>query len=208
MNYVNATERVTTINHLPLPTSMLEAGASFHKPSQSLPQWVTLESPGVDVMTDLAHIVPETISPNATIDEANQAMIRRGVRLLLVINDSQVILGLITTTDILGEKPLKFIQERRVTRSEILVRDIMTPPERLEVIRFQDVLSGTVGQVVATLKQSGHRHTLVTDHSGDSGKHMVRGIFSLSQIARQLGISLQITEIAKTFAEIEGMLTR
>lgn len=197
-----------TNNYLPLPTSRLEAGASFYKPSQTLPQQVTLESPGVDVMTDLAHIVLETISANATIDEANEAMIRRGIRLLLVINDSQVILGLITTTDILGEKPLKFIQEHRVTRSEILVRDIMTPQERLEVIRFEDVLRGTVGQVVTTLKQSGHRHTLVIDHSRESGRHMIRGIFSLSQIARQLGIPLHMTEVAKTFAEIEAMLAR
>ncbi|MHB8624541.1 MAG: CBS domain-containing protein [Sulfuricaulis sp.] len=197
-----------TRDYLPLPTSMLEAGASFHKPSQTLPQRVTLESPGVDVMTDLARIVLETIGPNATIDEANEAMIRRGVRLLLVINDSQVILGVITTTDLLSEKPLKFIQERRVTRSEILVRDIMTPQERLEVIRFEDVLSGTVGQVVATLKQSGHRHTLVIDHSRETGKHRVRGIFSLSQIARQLDIPILTTKIAKTFAEIEAMLMR
>ncbi|MHB8729640.1 MAG: CBS domain-containing protein [Sulfuricaulis sp.] len=194
------------IDYSPLPTRMLQAGASFHKPSQTLPQRVTMESPGVDVMTDLTRIVPVTIGPDATIDEANQAMIRRGVRLLLVINDNQVILGLITTTDIQGEKPLKFIQEHRVTRSEILVRDIMTPQERLEAIRYQDVLSGTVGQVVATLKQSGHRHTLVTDHSGDSDRHMVRGIFSLSQIARQIGVPLPMTKIAKTFAEIEGML--
>ena len=195
-------------NYLPLPTGMLETGAGFHKPSQTLPRWVTLESPGVDVMTDLTRIVPVTIDPNATIDEANEAMIRRGVRLLLVIDDNQVILGLITTTDILGEKPFKFIQERRVTRSDILVHDIMTPHERLEAMRFQDVLRGTVGQVVATLMHSGHRHALVTDYSGDSGKQMVRGIFSQSQIARQLGISFQMPEIAKSFAEIGDVLAR
>ena len=195
-----------TRNHSPLPSSHLEAGASFHTPSQTLPQRVTLESPAVDVMTDLARIVPETIGPNATLDAANQAMIRRGVRLLLVINDSQTILGLITATDTLGEKPLQFIQARGGTRGEILVRDIMTPQERLEAIAFEDVLGGTVGRVVATLKQSGRQHALVVDHSRESDKHMVRGIFSLSQIARQLGVPIHTTEIAQTFAEIEALL--
>ena len=42
-----------------------------------------------------------------------------------------------------------------------------------------------------------------------SKRSMVRGIFSISQIARQLGISLQSTgEVARTFAEIEAALSR
>jgi hypothetical protein len=34
----------------------------------------------------------------------------------------------------------------------------------------------------------------------------IRGIFSASQIARQLGVPLQISELASTFAEIEQAL--
>jgi hypothetical protein len=38
---------------------------------------------------------------------------------------------------------------------------------------------------------------------------MVRGIFSLSQVARQLGLALpQTGEVARTFAEIEAALGR
>jgi len=33
---------------------------------------------------------------------------------------------------------------------------------------------------------------------------LVRGIFSATQIARQLGVALQTTEIARTFAQIES----
>jgi hypothetical protein len=36
----------------------------------------------------------------------------------------------------------------------------------------------------------------------------VRGIFSASQIARQLGIAIQTTEVAQTFAEIGAALGR
>jgi len=36
----------------------------------------------------------------------------------------------------------------------------------------------------------------------------VRGIFSLSQIARQLGVTIASTEVASTFAEIEAALGR
>jgi hypothetical protein len=39
------------------------------------------------------------------------------------------------------------------------------------------------------------------------GKMMVRGLFSSTQIARQLGVTIQTTEIARTFTEIELLLT-
>jgi len=38
------------------------------------------------------------------------------------------------------------------------------------------------------------------------GQPVVRGIFSLSQIARQVGIALQLPEAAGSFAEIEAAL--
>jgi hypothetical protein len=37
---------------------------------------------------------------------------------------------------------------------------------------------------------------------------MVRGIFSLSQIARQLGVTVQPGEVARTFSEVEAALGR
>jgi hypothetical protein len=36
----------------------------------------------------------------------------------------------------------------------------------------------------------------------------VRGIFSITQIARQLGLPIHAPEIARTFAEIEAVLAR
>jgi len=40
-------------------------------------------------------------------------------------------------------------------------------------------------------------------------KAMVRGIFSISQVARQLGVALQTGgEVARTFSEIESALGR
>jgi hypothetical protein len=39
----------------------------------------------------------------------------------------------------------------------------------------------------------------------DGKQHLV-GIFSASQVARQLGVQLQTHEIARTFAEIEAVI--
>ena len=146
---------------------------------------------------------------DAPLDAANRFMLRRGVRLLLVADERREVLGLITASDILGERPVKFATERGLRRQDILVRDIMTPRGQLEVLAHAEVAAAEVGHVVATLKAAGRQHALVAGPGTDKSAEMVLGIFSLSQIARQLGIAMaSATEIAHTFAEIEAALSR
>ena len=159
-------------------------------------------------MTDLKHVCAATIEPEDTLDAANQTMIERGVRLLLVVDRLRLVLGLITANDILGEKPLLFIQEQGIKRQDVLVRDIMTPQHQLEVLKMEDVLRARVGHLVATLKKSGRQHAVVVDVNALDQTQKVRGIFSATQVARQLGVTIQTTEVARTFAEIEAMLSR
>ena len=77
-------------------------------------------------MTDLKIVSAQTISPDVPMETANRKMISNGVRLLLVVDDEQRVLGLITASDILGEKPMQYVQKTGCTHDEILVRDIMT----------------------------------------------------------------------------------
>ena len=167
-----------------------------------------LDSPALEIMTDLRKIPAATIDADAPLDAASRFMIRRGVRLLLVTDDRRQVLGLITATDILGERPVTFAVERGVKRQDILVRDIMTVQERLEVQWYTELAGAEVGHVVATLKATGRQHALVAEPGPDGTGQIVRGVFSLSQIARQLGVTIASTEVARTFAEIEAALGR
>lgn len=190
--------------YTPLSNQHLSAAVTFHQPTQILPEKVAMTSPAYDVMTDLKKVMAVFIPPGRDIDTAKQRMIKHGVRLLLVIDEQNNVIGLITANDILGEKPMQFIQKSGGRREDIQVKDIMTPREKLEVLCMDDVASAKVGNVVATLKQSGRHHALVVDK--DNGAQKVRGIFSLTQIARQLGIHIHTHEIARTFAEIQATL--
>lgn len=185
----------------------LKPGATFRRPAPLAPARVTLESPAVEVMTDLTQVQVVTVDAQCTIDAAEHRMIARGVRLLLVVDPDDRLLGLITASDILGEKPVKHIQAYRVSRRDVLVRDVMTPQERLEVLLMSQVRAAPVGSVVATLRRSGRQHALVVD-DGDGGLEKVRGIFSVTQIARQLGVVIQAPEVARTFSEIERQLSQ
>jgi CBS domain-containing protein len=189
-------------NFLSLPSHSLGDKAGFRRPAQ---QKVGLESPALTVMTDLTRVSPATIGAEAPIEAANRFMRMRGVRLLLVIDEREKVLGVISTTDILGERPMRVATARGLRRDELVVADVMTPAERVEVIELADVDGARVGHVVATLMHAGRQHALVVD-SDASGRVMVRGILSLSQVARQLGEPLQLSEVARTFAEIEQVL--
>jgi CBS domain-containing protein len=190
----------------------LGAGAGFRRPAQPQALKVSTESPALEVMTDLARATPATIRAQAPLAGANQFMITRGVRLLLVVDDHEHVLGVITATDILGERPMLVAAERGMRRDELTVADIMIPAAQVEVIALADVLAARVGHVLETLRRAGRQHALVVDFDeiasarplAPPGRQaMVRGIFSLSQIARQLGVSVATGgEVARTFSEI------
>lgn len=164
-------------------------------------------SPAIEVMTDLSKVQAITIRRLATIDEATRTMMARGVRALFVVDNDTEVVGIVTSTDIQGEKPILLTQQRGIRYDEVMVRDIMTPAERLEAMELANVLSARVGDVVATLRHSGRQHALVIERG--PGEPTVRGIFSLTQIARQLGLPAQpVHDIGRTFLEIEAALGR
>jgi len=192
-------------NYHALPSRALGAGAGLRRPAQAQAS-IELESPAREVMTDLSRVSAATIGPQAPVSGANQYMMARGVRLLLVIDEQERVLGLISATDILGERTLREATARGLRRDELTVADIMTPAEQVEVIALEEIDGARVGHVVATLLHAGRQHALVVDAAPDSGPLMVRGVLSLSQVARQLGRPLQLAEVARTFAEIEVAL--
>ena len=168
------------------------------------PTFVRVNSPAIEVMTDLLRIPPATVTPHETLHQANQHMLLRGVRLLLVVEKNGRISGVVTARDLLGEKPVRVAQARGAKREELEVRDVMTNLEEMEAIQMSDVARSEVGHIVATLEACGRQHTLVVEADQEAGKQTLRGIFSASQIARQLGVELTTHEVARTFAEIEA----
>ncbi len=178
------------------------AGTDISRPKQVLQQNVTLDSPAVSVMTDLCSVSVVNVRARTSLEKANDKMIRYGVRMLLVMDDTDKVSGLLTATDVLGEKPVRFLQQMGGTHADILVRDVMTAQQELEVLKLEDVQNAKVGDILATLKASGRQHAMVVEEKVD-GNQTVRGLFSVTQIARQLGVQIKTAEVAKVFAEIE-----
>ena len=184
----------------PLKLTPLPAGTRVAEPQG--PERVSLDDAAFSVMTDLRQVAAVTTRPEESMDNAHALMLQRRVRLLFVVDNDGCVAGVVTTTDVLGEKPMRFMQSRGVARREITVDDIMTPAAMLEALPVQDVAQMRVGHIVATLKAVRRQHLMVSEEGGKR----VRGLFSASQVARQLGMELQTFEVANTFADIEAAL--
>jgi signal-transduction protein with cAMP-binding, CBS, and nucleotidyltransferase domain len=190
-------DEFATMSHI-----QLKAGTAFERPPE-LPRLVHLDSPALEVMTDFRIVHAVTVSPGLSIDDALETMKTRGVRLLLVVGDDEEVVGLITARDIQGEKPIKIAQESRIPHSAITVEAVMTPQSSIEVLNMLSVRNAQVGHMVATLRALARQHALVVEVDSETKEQCVRGMFSTTQISKQLGVhAAEVVERDSTLAEI------
>lgn len=179
----------------------------LHRFRQGLPLQVSMDDPAEYVMTDFRRVEVKTASADMPMDAALQKMIHAGVRLLLVVEgDEERLLGVVTARDIMGEKPVKIVSSERISHQDLTVRHVMSPHAQITVINYADVITARVGDVVATLRDASRQHALVVEYDGR--REIVRGLFSLTQIGRQLGLEISGEGPMQSFAEIEKLLNR
>ncbi|HFE38011.1 MAG TPA: CBS domain-containing protein, partial [Gammaproteobacteria bacterium] len=172
-----------------LQSSKIFKESILSQPKHTYVSSVELSDPAVEVMTDFRQIVPITIESDATLRLANEKMIAQGVRLLFVVDYENRVDGIITANDLLGERPVQYIREHGGVHDDILVYDIMTRKEAFDAVQMQDVARYKVGDIVETIKNSGRHHVLVIEDLDDYAS--IRGVFSISQLSRQIGEKIE-----------------
>lgn len=190
----------------PLPTQRLPAGTVIAQARDWQTSPVTLDSPALEVMTDLTTVKAATVNPSMTLRQAEQTMIYLGVRTLFVVSEMPAIEGLVTSTDLHGNQQMRLVQQRNLRYEELCVADVMAALSELDAIDYEDMKAATVGNVVATLRRHGRNHLLVSEVAAGEQRHRLRGVISRTQIERQLGLPVPVTEVANTFADVVQML--
>jgi CBS domain-containing protein len=188
-----------------LPTRRLEGGASIVQAQPWHSEPVSLDSPAVAVMTDLTQVKAATTGPATSLHHAERLMIYQGVRMLFVVTEMPSLVGLITTTDLRGDRAVRVVQERGLHHHELTVGDVMTGLAQLDAVEMDALRTATVRNLIATLKIHGRNHLLVVE-GGGAVPLRVRGVVSRAQIERQLGAPIDLVEVAGSFAELGQML--
>jgi CBS-domain-containing membrane protein len=151
---------------------------------------VSMRSSALDVMTDLAVVKTETIDPQTPLADAEKVMIDRGVRSLFVTHDFPCIDGLVTASNLVGDKPMQAAKRRQINQQGLCVADVMTALCELDVIDYDELKNSYVDSVVATLDKLKCTHLLVVQAAKKEGPARIRGVISATQLQRQLADSL------------------
>jgi len=191
-------------NYKPLASHKAPRILGYQQPSTF--SSVTANSPAIAVMTDLRQVSAATIGAEATLSDATRTMMARNVRLLLVVAADHSVVGLITARDTQGERPIQWLHDRGGKRTDLRVSDLMIRTEDIDMLDMKDVLHAEVGHIVASLEAWGRQHALVAERDALTGFTRIRGIFSATQIGRQLGVAVQPFDVAVTFADIARAL--
>lgn len=183
-------------DYIPRQTVTLPTNNSIEHPEE-LPELVHLNDPAMLVFTDFCCVHPVTITAHKTIDRALGRMKKSGVRLLLVVDESEHMIGLISAYKIMGAKPVRIEEADRLDRNQITVGMIMEPRARIRVLEMSHLRDAKVGHIVATLHKIEEFYLPVVEAGS------IRGLFSASQISTQLGRNIMdLQEPAHSLAEL------
>lgn len=83
-----------------------------------------------------------------------------------------------------------------------MVRDIMTPRHKIEVLSLDDIAQARVGDVVKTLQRLGRQHALVMKRGDGDSIDRITGIISTTQVAKQTGEQINIMGLPTTIADL------
>jgi len=142
--------------------------------------------PAIYAITDFKRDYPMTVEAERQIDDALTDMIRLGVRALVVAKDQRLV-GLVTSYDIQGERPMQFLQSSNYSRhQDIRVMDVMTPWDELFALDWESVESARAAELLAVFEQRNLTHLLIVEIDRKTSHSVVRALASRSRLLRQL----------------------
>jgi hypothetical protein len=142
--------------------------------------------PAIYAISDFKRDYPMTVEPERQIDDALTDMIHLGVRALLVAKEQRLV-GLLTSYDIQGERPIQFLQSSNYSRhQDVRVMHIMTPWDELLALDWESVESARAGELLALFQRTNLTHVLVVEVDRKSSHSVVRALASRARLLRQL----------------------
>ncbi|MDB6086657.1 MAG: hypothetical protein JWN43_4538 [Gammaproteobacteria bacterium] len=142
--------------------------------------------PAILAITDFTREHPVTVDAERQIDDALSDMIRVGVRALLVYKEQRIV-GLITSYDIQGERPMQFLQSSNYRHHrDIRVADIMTPWDALSAVHWETLESMRAGELLELLEHAGLTHIIVVEADRTHSICVVRALVSRARLIRRL----------------------
>jgi CBS-domain-containing membrane protein len=186
--------RLATASEVP-PAYRLQSGSAV-RPSPSFRSasdhhLLRASDSALRALTDFAASPAFTVNAGCGIDDALDDMFRRGVRALIVLDERDAVIGLVTSYDIQGGRTQQYLNSHPTCRREQLrVREIMTSCAAWAAIDWREVRSARIDDVLEIFRSTGSPYLLILEAAHATTPQLLRGIISRSRLERQLGESV------------------
>ncbi|PIQ43736.1 MAG: hypothetical protein COV52_01495 [Gammaproteobacteria bacterium CG11_big_fil_rev_8_21_14_0_20_46_22] len=167
-----------------LPIIALSKENTYTHP-EAMPELIHWDDKALNVMINFETVRPALARPKDLIDDTLVKMKSSG-RLVMLVVDEDCVVGAVSSGDLQGAKPLKITQEDRIKHSEITVKMVMTPREKLLTLNYQDLRFAKVGNLIKTLRENNSRYALVVDIQEGSSEQRVHGLVNAYDIIKRL----------------------
>lgn len=186
----------------PLPVITCDHKHVYAHPP-SLPEVSFLDDSALTVMFDMQTHNAVTIDKDKCLAAAKDELDMMHVTTLLVVNEKDELIGLISAADIMGNKSFIESEKKRIPRGELKVEEIMTPYNQLLVLDYQDVKVAEVSNIAVTISQHKVEYAIVVDREKDQ----VRGLFTHHHLNQALGYDIfEKIDACNSLAELSEQL--
>ncbi|MBB1277717.1 CBS domain-containing protein [Pseudoalteromonas sp. B28] len=158
---------------------------------------IDLSSPALKMVNNFTQKTPIRAEHGTTITEALKQVSAQQSDFVLVTDEHQKLIGLVSSADLQSSKITIIAERLNMQRSEVSLRDIMTPVSRLTGVSMQSLSYACIGDALQTMEHQGTMFLLVTTASNE-----ICGLISARQIAKTLHIPVHISPIAHSFSEV------
>lgn len=158
---------------------------------------IDLASPALKMVNNFTQKTPIRAEHGTTITDALKQVSAQQSDFVLVTDEHQKLIGLVSSADLQSSKITIIAERLNMQRSEVSLRDIMTPVSRLTGVSMQSLSYACIGDALQTMEHQGTMFLLVTTASNE-----ICGLISARQIAKTLHIPVHISPIAHSFSEV------
>lgn len=169
-----------------LPTIPLQPNSGYARPPEP-PLVIHLDDPALDIMINFEKTNANTTEAKTPIDEALKKMRASDVHVLLVIDNKEKIIGIISSEAILGQEPMRLMQTMAMPREKITVKMLMIPQGKITTFDAYELRHAKVGHIIYTLQELKQHYALIVNVAPKTKKHTICGLFSSHYMSNQLG---------------------
>jgi len=183
-------------NFKELRTQDVSNGVLSHVYSETQPL-IDLTSPALEMVNNFTQKDPLRAHFDTSIIDALYQTSSQHTDFILVVDDNQKLIGLVSSADLQSAKIMMLAQRLNVNRADVSLRYVMTPISHLTGVSMQSLSYACIGDALQTMEHNGAMFLLVTTANNE-----ICGLISAREITKTFSIPLHISPIAHTFSEV------